>query len=88
MSIDTSILPPPAEAPFQRASKTSVPGRALALIALLAVLAGGAVVAHIAYRTLTDAWIAPLRLSPDNEKVVALRVQQTKERVEPIATGK
>jgi hypothetical protein len=48
----------------------------------LAVLAVIASLVRTGYRTLTDAWIAPLRLSPDNEKVVALRVQQTKERVE------
>jgi hypothetical protein len=82
MSGDPGVVSSPPAEPNRRNRKTSLTGRALALVALSGVLIGGAFLASTAYRTLTDAWIAPLRLSPDNEKVVALRVQQTKERAE------
>jgi hypothetical protein len=54
----------------------------------MATLALGAVVGCLGYacelarETLTDAWVAPLHLSPDNERVVDLRIRRTKERAE------
>jgi hypothetical protein len=63
-------------------ARTSWISRALALLCLLAVVAGTAFAASLVHSALSDAWVAPLRLSPDNERVVDLRIQQTKERAD------
>jgi hypothetical protein len=43
---------------------------------------GCALGVRLTHRALSDAWIAPLQLSPDNERVVELRIQQTKEKAD------
>ena len=49
--------------------------RILAFLALSGVVAGVAHLAHDAYSALTDAWMAPLELSPDADMVVQLNVK-------------
>ncbi len=46
--------------------------------ALTALVLGAAQLALTAYRALSDAWVAPIQLSPDNDKVVALRLEQAR----------
>jgi hypothetical protein len=89
MSAELGILPPATEVRDDDAdpSKTSWMSRLLAFVSLLAVAAATAFVASLAYSALSDAWVAPLRLSPDNERVVDLRVQQTKERADRARLG-
>lgn len=84
MSAEMGILPPATEIRESEAdvAKTSWPSRVLALLSLLAVVAGTAFVASLVRSALSDAWVAPLRLSPDNERVVDLRIQQTKEKAD------
>jgi hypothetical protein len=63
-------------------ARTSWTSRLLALLCLLGVVVGTAFVASLVHSALSDAWVAPLRLSPDNERVVDLRIQQTKEKAD------
>jgi hypothetical protein len=63
-------------------ARTSWTSRLLALLCLLGVAAGTAFVASLAHSAFSDGWVAPLRLSPDNERVVDLRIQQTKEKAD------
>ena len=79
MASETKAPTPPSAASDLRGNKTSFAGRVWALAGLVGILSGLAYGSHLGYRTITDAWIAPLRLSPDNEMVVALRVQRLKE---------
>src|SRR5580704_1014879 len=89
MSAELGILPPATEVRDDDvdSSKTSWTSRLLAFVSLLAVAAATAFVASLAYSALSDAWVAPLRLTPDNERVVDLRVQQTKERADRARLG-
>jgi hypothetical protein len=84
MSADMGILPPATEIRDAGldAGRASWVSRLLALLSLLGVAAGTAFVANLAHSALSDAWVAPLRLSPDNERVVDLRIQQTKEKAD------
>ena len=84
MSADMGILPPSAEI-LERdvdRSTTSWTSRLLALLGLLGLAAALALAGTTAHRALSDAWVAPLQLSPDNEKVLDLRIQQTKEKAD------
>jgi hypothetical protein len=63
-------------------ARTSWTSRALALLCLLGVAGGTGFAASLVHSALSDAWVAPLRLSPDNERVVDLRIQQTKEKAD------
>jgi hypothetical protein len=56
--------------------------RLLSLVALAALAAGLLVLGRGAYFAITDAWVAPLQLSPDSREVVALRIQASKEQEE------
>src|SRR4051794_40756980 len=56
--------------------------RLLALAALWTLSAGVFYLVVGCYFALTDAWIAPLQLSPNSREVVMLRVQEVKERNE------
>jgi hypothetical protein len=56
--------------------------RFVSLIALAALAWTVLVVGRGAYFAITDAWVAPLHLSPDSREVVALRVQATREKEE------
>ncbi len=84
MSADMGIMPPATEVRDGdlEGAKTSWTSRLLAFLSLLGVASGTAFVANLAHSALSDAWVAPLRLSPDNERVVDLRVQQTKEKAD------
>jgi hypothetical protein len=65
--------PPPAPAPAPEPAK-SLAGRVLALGLFAATVGGLAWVAEQGYYVLTDAWIAPLHLSPDNDSIGQLRL--------------
>ena len=84
MSAGLGVSPPATEIRDSDGdvARTSWTSRALALLCLLGVAAGTAFAASLVHSALSDAWVAPLRLSPDNERVVDLRVQQTKERAD------
>jgi hypothetical protein len=56
--------------------------RLLSLLALAALVFGVGVLGRGAYFAITDAWVAPLHLSPESREVVALRMQAAKEREE------
>ncbi len=53
--------------------------RLLALAALATLAFGVFVACRAAYLAWTDAWVAPLQLSPDSRDVLAIRMQQAKE---------
>jgi hypothetical protein len=72
---------PALGAPSARASTAWV-ARILALAGLAALAASLTYAAHVARQVLTDAWVAPLHLSPDNEHVLDLRLRRTKERAD------
>ncbi len=84
MSTDMGILPPAAEIRDRDVDvpRTSWASRLVAFLSLLAIAAGFAFVAQVTLSALSDAWIAPLQLSPDNERVVDLRIQQAKEKAD------
>jgi hypothetical protein len=84
MSAELGVSPPATEILDSDADveRTSLAGRALALLCLLGVAAGTAFATSLVHSALSDAWVAPLRLSPDNERVVDLRIQRTKEKAD------
>jgi hypothetical protein len=53
--------------------------RLLALFALGTLAFGAFVACRASYFAWTDAWVAPLQLSPNSREVVAIRMQQAKE---------
>jgi hypothetical protein len=84
MSAELGVSPSATEicdsdADVERTSWTS---RVLALLCLMGIAAGTAYATTLVHSALSDAWVAPLRLSPDNERVVDLRIQQTKEKAD------
>ena len=54
--------------------------RLFSLAALAALAVGGVAAARGAYYAASDAWVAPLQLSPDSREVVAVRIQASKEK--------
>jgi hypothetical protein len=83
MSTDMGVMPPTAEIRAREESaKTAWTSRLLALVCLLGIAVGIAFAVRVTHRALSDAWVAPLQLSPDNERVVDLRIQQTKEKAD------
>jgi hypothetical protein len=84
MSADLHAFPPAAEIlqPDVAGARASWRSRAFAFVCLLAMALGVALGGRVTQRALSDAWIAPLQLSPDNERVVELRIQQTKEKAD------
>ncbi|HSO40760.1 MAG TPA: hypothetical protein VLT33_49885 [Labilithrix sp.] len=56
--------------------------RILAFLALSAVAAGITHLASDAYRALTDSWMAPITLSPDNDTVIQMNVKVNEQLVE------
>lgn len=70
------------EAVADAEAERSRTGRALALGMLAATLFGAAWGANQVYRVVTDAWIAPLHLTPDNDALVQLRLQHRRARDE------
>lgn len=79
--LEPAPVPAPTPAPVsipdpqpERAPGRSLAGRALALSLLAATVAGLAWLGTQVYHVLTDAWIAPLHLSPDNDAIAQLRL--------------
>lgn len=73
------------EAPVVAAPAIADPqpsGRALAIAMFVATVAAVAWIATTAYHVITDAWIAPLHLSPDNDSVGQLRLAHSREQAE------
>ncbi|HEX4454308.1 MAG TPA: hypothetical protein VH143_25770 [Kofleriaceae bacterium] len=71
--VEVVVAPPPAPVIADEPAK-SLPGRALALGLFAATIGGLAWGAEQGYYVLTDAWIAPLHLSPDNDSIGQLRL--------------
>lgn len=76
------VTPPHADDPSPQAARTSWAARALAMLSLGGLVGGVGYAGRLTGEVLTDAWVAPLRLSPDNDRVLELRVQRTKERAD------
>jgi hypothetical protein len=74
-----------AAAPAAAAPRTVAPPkttRLIALLALAALVSAVLVAGRGAYFAITDAWVAPMHLSPESRDVVALRMQAAKENEE------
>jgi hypothetical protein len=82
MTIDGSILHPPEALAETEHPRSSPVTRILSLVALVGLFTGTFLATRLAHRALTDAWVAPLQLSPDNERVLELRVRQTQEKAD------
>jgi hypothetical protein len=54
--------------------------RLMSVVALVALASAVVAVARGAYFAVTDAWVAPMKLSPDSREVVALRIQAFKDK--------
>jgi hypothetical protein len=83
MSTEMGFAPPAAEV---RAPAEDVrafwAGRLAALVGLSGLALVVATIVAAGHRALSDAWIAPQQLSPDSDRVVDLRIQQTKEKAD------
>ena len=93
MAVDSSILHPPEmqetagvrsgrDASGGEQGSTSPAARLMALGAVLGLATLSFFATSLVHRALTDAWVAPLQLSPDNERVLNLRIRQTKEKAD------
>ena len=82
MAVDSSILHPPEMHGVGEQGSTSVPARLMALGAVIGLAVVSFLATSLIHRALTDAWVAPLQLSPDNERVLDLRIRQTKEKAD------
>src|SRR5215831_9838746 len=71
------VAPAAPAAPRSVASPKTT--RLFSLITLAALAAGVLALGRGAYYAATDAWVAPLQLSPDSREVVALRLQASKD---------
>ena len=70
----------PSNAPTSAAGPArALLARVFSLLALAGLAAGLHGFGRAGYLALTDAWIAPLQLSPNSREVVTLRMQMTKE---------
>jgi hypothetical protein len=74
------FIPPPPLAP--RELVTPKRTRVLSILALTTLACFVFALAHAGYLALTDAWVAPLQLSPESRDVVTVRMQAAKEREE------
>jgi hypothetical protein len=89
MTIDTSFLrPPPVGAPTiaptssGEGARSSPTTRIASLLALASIALVFGYALRLAQHALTDAWVAPLELSPDNEKIFDLRTRLSKEKAD------
>lgn len=76
MSTTTETLTVPSD------DTTTAPGLSgrLGALAVLGITAAGLLwAAHAGYRAATDAWVAPLRLSPQSDAVIQVRQRMTRE---------
>src|SRR5262249_49169705 len=71
---------PPASGP--RPVPTSMVTRLASLFALGALALWVLVAGKAAYFAFTDAWVAPLQLSPESREVIAVRMQDAREKGE------
>jgi len=78
-SVTSELIPP---APTPRAALVPRSTRVFAFIALASLTFCVLSLAYGTYLAVTDAWVAPLRLSPDSREVIAVRTQAAKEREE------
>ena len=76
------LLAPPAAVVITsaRAAASHRTTRLFSMLALGALVLGLVAVARGAYYAAVDAWVAPLRLSPDSREVVAVRIAAAKEK--------
>ncbi len=77
------LLLPPASPVVVRSFGTVAARRStrfFSLVLLAVVALAVAALARGVYYAVTDAWVAPLKLSPDSREVVALRIQASKEK--------
>lgn len=74
-------LKPGAHANREPATRQApvVTTRLLSIVALAALVGAVLGLSRVAYLAVTDAWVAPLQLSPDSREVVTLRMQAAKE---------
>ena len=82
MAVDSRILHPPEMQGTAVHGRTSHSARLFALGALVGITLCCFFAARLIHSALTDAWVAPLQLSPDNERVLDLRIRQTKEKAD------
>ena len=68
-------IAPPAAAPAEEPAR-SLSGRLFAIGLLVGTLAGLGWIAGQIYYVISDSWVAPLHLSPDNDAIAQLRVQR------------
>lgn len=73
---------PVVETPPEAAPGKSLTGRLAAWVALIGTLAGMGWLGVQIYFVLNDSWVAPLHLSPDNDAIVGLRLQHTRNQAE------
>jgi hypothetical protein len=81
MTIDTSFLRPPPVG-STTAARSSSATRILSLLALATIALAFGYALRLAHHAFTDAWVAPLELSPDNEKIFDLRTRLSKEKAD------
>lgn len=76
--MNTNAIAPSSEEP----KRVGAHPRILAFLALSALAAGVAHLAVDGYRALTDAWMAPITLSPDNDAVVQINIRLNEQLVQ------
>lgn len=74
----------PEEATTATAGETAafLKARVIALLTLAALIVAAVAGARTAWLAATDSWVAPIRLSPDNDRIVALRVERARQLTE------
>lgn len=92
MTVDSSFLGPPSvgstnTAPVAQGDGSSSATRIVALFALVSIVLVFGYALGLAHHALTDAWVAPLELSPDNEKIFDLRTRLIKEKADRARLG-
>jgi len=80
------IAPAPAHASADAADVSGLGTRLLSLAALAGLACGIGSLAVAGYRAATDAWVAPVILSPDNDLVLTSRMKRSEYRVERART--
>ena len=73
---------PVVETPPEAVPGKSITGRLAAWGALIGTLVGMGWLGVQIYLVLTDSWVAPLHLSPNNDAIVGLRLQHTRNQAE------
>lgn len=76
------VVDEPDRLPTPVGNEPQPSGRMLAIVLFAATLAVVGWIATTAYHVITDAWIAPLHLTPDNDSVGQLRLAHAREQAE------